>query len=116
MTNKSSTTDNTSGNAAFSNGSGLPDISAFMTAPGLVLGQRLALHTARFWAKRMRACASQIEWFATCDNPVSLMDVQMKFIKQMQDDYAAESEAVNDITSAVMALSPNAERWEQTQH
>lgn len=104
MTSKRSQTKATPALEGWGNGFAAPDMSAFLSAPGLMLGQRMAIEGARFWAKRMRACVDQVEALSHCDTPAAVIEVQTKFLKQIQADYLAEGEVVKDIFGA--ALDP----------
>jgi hypothetical protein len=64
------------------------------TANSFVVSQRIALEAARFWARRMRAYADQMETIAGCASPDDLAGAQTRFLERMRDDYAAESEAI----------------------
>lgn len=75
-------------------------MAAMMAAPAansVAVSQKLALETARFWARRMRAYADQMEMLAGCSNPNQLVAAQAQFIARMQEDFAAESAAMQDI-------------------
>lgn len=82
---------------AWGNALAAPAMSAFLSAPGLALSQRLALEGARFWAERMRACADQVEALSHCDSAAAMVEIQAKFLKQAQQDYVAEGEVVRTI-------------------
>jgi hypothetical protein len=64
------------------------------TANSLVMSQRIALESARFWARRMHAYADQMEALVSCRSPDDLATVQTQFLERMRDDYAAESQAI----------------------
>jgi hypothetical protein len=70
------------------------DLIQTPTANSLIMSQRLALEAARFWARRMRAYADQMETLVGCRSPDDLASAQTKFIERMRDDYAQESEAI----------------------
>lgn len=75
--------------------SSFADLIQTPTANSLMMSQRLALETARFWARRMHAYADQMETLASCTSPDDLASAQTKFLERMRDDYAAESEAIS---------------------
>ena len=64
---------------------------------GFALSQRVALEAARFWARRMRAYADQMETLASCATPNQFVTAQTSFLEKLKDDYAAESEALSEI-------------------
>ncbi|MES1199418.1 MAG: phasin family protein [Pseudomonadota bacterium] len=66
-------------------------------ASGIVVGQKLAQETTRFWARRMRAYIDQLETLASCSNPNQLIAAQAQFIERMQEDFAAETETIQEI-------------------
>ena len=71
-----------------------------MQAPVLnsfVMSQRLALESAKFWARRMRAYADQMETIATCRSPDELAGAQTRFFARMREDYVAESETLGSL-------------------
>ncbi|HYD86962.1 MAG TPA: phasin family protein [Vitreimonas sp.] len=77
---------------------GAPDKTPFMFAvmpnPALhsiVASQRVALETARFWARRMHAYADQMEMLAGCSSPDEFARAQTRFIERMRDDYTDEN-------------------------
>jgi hypothetical protein len=63
-------------------------------ANSFVVSQRIALESAKFWARRMRAYADQMETLATCTSPDEIAGAQTRFIERMRDDYASESQAI----------------------
>ena len=65
--------------------------------------QKLALEAARFWARRMHAYAEQFETLASCTQPNDVVAAQARFITRMQEDYAAEREAITTIWSSQQA-------------
>jgi hypothetical protein len=77
------------------------------TANGFFLSQKLALEGARFWARRMRAYADQMEVLARCTSPDQVAAAHGQFFERMQDDYAQETAAVSEIV-----IMPKAERGE----
>jgi len=87
--------------------SSFADLIQAPTANSLVMSQRLALEATRFWARRMRAYADQMETLACCRSPDDLASAQTKFLERMRDDYAAESEA---ITAMLTPEEPRAPR------
>lgn len=84
--------------------SSFADLIQAPTANSLVMSQRIALEATRFWARRMRAYADQMESLATCRSPDDLATVQTRFLERMRDDYAAESEAITSL------LKPDAQQ------
>jgi hypothetical protein len=64
------------------------------TANSLLMSQRIALESAKFWARRMHAYADQMETLSTCSSPDDFAGAQTRFLERMRDDYAAESEAI----------------------
>ncbi|HVY84169.1 MAG TPA: phasin family protein [Caulobacterales bacterium] len=66
-------------------------------ANGVVVSQKLAQETARFWARRMRAYIDQVETLAGCSSANQLIAAQAQFIERMQEDFAAETEALSEI-------------------
>lgn len=69
-------------------------------ANSFVMSQRLALEAARFWARRMRAYADQMEALACCSTPEEFAETQKRFVDRWRDDYAAESEELSKLLSA----------------
>jgi hypothetical protein len=63
-------------------------------AGSFVVSQRFALEAAKFWARRMRAYADQMETLASCSTPDDFAGAQTRFLERMRDDYAAESQAI----------------------
>ncbi len=83
-----------------SNGNGAVDesaLAAFLTVPGFQLTTRFALEAARFSALRMRAYADQMEALAKCQNASDLIAAQQAFVARLQQDYAAEGEAMQQL-------------------
>jgi len=79
---------------------------AMMQAPaanGFAVSQRLAHEATRFWAQRMRAYADQCELLASCTSPNQVMAAQAQFIERLQEDFAAETEALSQIWKAAGA-------------
>lgn len=69
-------------------------------ATSFVMSQRLALESAKFWARRMRAYADQMEMLANCASADDFAGAQTRFFDRMRDDYRAESEALNALLTA----------------
>ncbi len=67
---------------------------AFLSPPGFQLSQKLALEAARFSAQRLRAYADQMEKLARCSNPADLVALQTAYFTRLQEEYAAETDAV----------------------
>lgn len=76
----------------------MPSFAALMmqtpNANSFLVSQRIALEAARFWARRMRAYADQMEVIAGCASPDDFASAQTRFLERMRDDYAAESKAI----------------------
>jgi len=68
--------------------------------PAFAVSQRLAMESARFWARRMHAYANQMEALAGCTSVDQLAEAQSRFIDRMREDYAAETKAL----SAILAM------------
>lgn len=79
--------------------SALADMMQTPAANSLLASQRLALEAAKFWARRMRAYADQMETLASCSSTDEFARAQTKFIERMREDYAAESEAMSELLS-----------------
>lgn len=78
------------------------DLLQAPTANSFLASQRFALEAAKFWARRMRAYADQMEEFANCRSADDLAGVQTHFLQRMREDYAAESEAFGQLFSEVL--------------
>lgn len=87
--------------------SSFTDLIQAPTANSLLMSQRIALEATRFWARRMRAYADQMETLAGCSSPDDIAHAQTRFLERMRDDYAAESEA---ITALLTPEQPSARR------
>lgn len=74
--------------------SSFTDLIQTPTANSFVMSQRLALEATRFWARRMRAYADQMEQLVSARSPDDLASLQTRFLDRMREDYAAESEAI----------------------
>ena len=68
-------------------------------ANGFLVSQRIALEATRFWARRMRAYADQMEQLASCSEPNQLVQAQAHFIERLQEDYATEGAALTRLLS-----------------
>jgi len=66
-------------------------------ANSFLMTQRIALESAKFWARRMRAYADQMETLANCSSPDDLASAQTRFLDRMREDYAAESKAISTL-------------------
>jgi len=79
-------------------------LSAALSPNGnpFLLSQRMALEATRFWARRLHAYADQFEVLAGCKSPNDLAQAQARFLEQMREDYAAETQAM----SAVLRPEP----------
>lgn len=69
-------------------------------ANGFAFSQKLALEATRFWARRMRAYADQMETLTKCADPTQVIEAQRSFIEKMQEDYAKESSHFTELLSA----------------
>ncbi len=87
--------------------SSFTDLIQAPTANSLLMSQRIALEATKFWARRMRAYADQMETLARCSSPDDLAGAQTRFLERMRDDYAAETEA---ITALLTPEQPAARR------
>jgi hypothetical protein len=65
------------------------------TANSFLMSQRFALEAAKFWARRMRAYADQMEMLAGCSSAEDVASAQTRFLERMRDDYAEESQAIS---------------------
>lgn len=75
-----------------------------MQAPAaFAMSQRLALESARFWARRMHAYADQMSALAACTNVDQFAEAQSRFIDKMREDYAAETKALSAILATPAA-------------
>lgn len=75
-------------------------IASYLQTPaanGFLMSQKLAMEATRFWARRMRAYADQMEEFARCSNPDEYASAQKRFLDRMQEEYARETTAFSDI-------------------
>lgn len=86
--------------------SSFTDLIQTPTANSLLMSQRLALEATRFWARRMRAYADQMEQLASVRSPDDLASVQTRFLDQMREDYAAESEAITSLLTPETTPAP----------
>jgi hypothetical protein len=90
--------------AAKSNGhQGIEVMAQFLQSPAtnsFLVGQKLALEATRFWARRMRAYADQMEALTKCADPGQVVEAQRTFIERMQEDYAKESAHFAELLSA----------------
>lgn len=75
-------------------------INAMQAPAAFAVSQRLALESARFWARRMHAYANQMEALAACTSVDQLADAQSRFIDRMREDYAAETKTLSAILAA----------------
>lgn len=74
-----------------------PVLFALMPNPAaqsFLVSQKLALESARFWARRMHAIVDQMETLAACASPDDVAKAQSRFLDQMREDYTAESKAI----------------------
>jgi hypothetical protein len=90
--------------ASKSNGhQGIEAMANFLQSPaanGFLVSQKIALEATRFWARRMRAYADQMEALTKCADASQVMDAQRSFIERMQEDYAKESSHFAELLSA----------------
>lgn len=77
--------------------SSFTDLIQTPTANSFVMSQRIALEATRFWARRMRAYADQMEQLASCRSPEDVANIQTRFLDRLREDYAAESEAISSL-------------------
>jgi hypothetical protein len=77
--------------------SSFTDLIQTPTANSLMMSQRLALEATRFWARRMRAYADQMEQLVSVRSPEDVANLQTRFLDRMREDYAAESEAISSL-------------------
>jgi hypothetical protein len=101
----------TGANGAPETVSSLVDILQTPAANSFLVSQRFALEAAKFWARRMRAYADQMEELACCRSTEDVAGAQTRFLERMREDYAAESEAFGELLSTV--TKPNGERASQ---
>ena len=93
--------------------SSLVDIMQTPAANTFLVSQRFALEAAKFWARRMRAYADQMEEFASCRSPDDIAGAQTRFLERMREDYATESEAIGELLAS--ATKTETERSRQTE-
>lgn len=89
------------GNGSPESVSSLVDIMQTPAANTFLVSQRFALEAAKFWARRVRAYADQMEELANCRSPDDLAGAQTRFLERMREDYATESEALGELLSSV---------------
>jgi hypothetical protein len=88
------------------NGNGFEGAEAFaslLQSPatnGFMVSQKLALEATRFWARRMRAYADQMEVLTKCADAGQMLEAQRNFIERMQEDYAKESSHFSELLSS----------------
>ena len=104
---------NNGGNGSPESVSSLVDIMQTPAANTFLVSQRFALEAAKFWARRMRAYADQMEDLASCRSPDDIAGAQTRFLERLREDYATESEAFGQILSS--ATANDAERSRQTE-
>lgn len=78
----------------------MSSVVAMMQAPAassFAVSQKFALEATRFWARRMRAYADQMELLARCMSPDQVVEAQKQFIERLQDDYKEESQAFTQL-------------------
>jgi len=69
-------------------------------AASFAASQRLALEATRFWARRMRAYADQMETLMSCASPDQFVAAQARFIGRLQEDYSTESAELSRVLRA----------------
>ncbi|MBL8549226.1 MAG: phasin family protein [Hyphomonadaceae bacterium] len=77
-------------------------LSSFLQSPatnGFLVSQKLAAEATRFWARRMRAYADQMETLTKCADAGQMLEAQRSFIERMQEDYAKESSQFSELIS-----------------
>lgn len=84
------------------------DIMQTPAANTFLVSQRFAFEAAKFWARRMRAYADQMEVLAGCRSADDVAGAQTLFLERMREDYAVESETFGQLLSS--AVPPNSER------
>lgn len=90
--------------------SSLVDIMQTPAANTFLVSQRFAFEAAKFWARRMRAYADQMEELANCRSPDDLAGAQTRFLDRMREDYATESETFGALLSSATV---NSERQDE---
>ena len=85
------------GNGSPESVSSLVEIIQAPAANTFLVSQRFALEAAKFWARRMRAYADQMEDLANCRSADDIAGAQTRFIERMREDYATESEALGNL-------------------
>lgn len=88
-------------NEASNTFSSFTDIIQAPAANSFLVSQRFALEAAKFWARRMRAYADQMEELAGCRSADDVAGAQTRFLDRLREDYAVESEAFGQILSSV---------------
>jgi hypothetical protein len=105
MTSRTKTDDGTApANSPFAEMFQAPAANSFL------ISQRFALEAARFWARRMRAYADQMETLAGCASPNDLATAQTKFLERLREDYATETEAMSALLASETQEPPRAAR------
>jgi Phasin protein len=90
-------------------------LGAYLASPGaagLLASQKIALEATRFWARRMRAYADQLDVLARCTEPMQVVSAGASFVQRMQEDYAEEGRAVAELIKAAPADAEAASRAE----
>ena len=83
--------------SAFNTMSSMMNMMPAPAVSGFAVSQKIALETAKFWARRMRAYADQVEALARCGSPNQLVAAQQQFLQRMQEDIAEETSAFSEI-------------------
>ncbi len=92
---------NNGGNGSPDSVSSLVDMMQTPAANTFLLSQRFALEAAKFWARRMRAYADQMDDLAHCRSADDIAGAQTRFLERMREDYVVESEAIGELLSSV---------------
>ena len=81
---------------------GVEAVANFLQSPttGFLVSQKLAVEATRFWARRMRAYADQMEALTKCSDAGQMIEAQRNFIERMQEDYVKESSHFTELLSA----------------
>jgi hypothetical protein len=101
------------GNGSPESVSSFVDIMQTPAANGFLVSQRFAFEAAKFWARRMRAYADQMEDLVNCRSADDIAGAQTRFLDRLREDYATESEAFGQILSSV--TSTEADKARQTE-
>jgi hypothetical protein len=100
------------GNGSPESVSSLVEIIQAPAANSFLVSQRFALEAAKFWARRMRAYADQMEDLANCRSTEDIAGAQARFIERMREDYATESEALGNLLKPENLQAPRGRNGE----